>query len=249
MRDEGQSQTFNMIVVVGSLAVATSVVSLGMGFVNIMSADAGTRLSALSLAQAKPMQKSPTLPRALRFVDINYIREEITVREDQIASLRQEIDRESKELGIQKRLQEKLSSAQTPDAAEAGGVPMEPQAILREITRLDVQIAELRKRQEDSGRLNVARGLPKGDSAEKPQWIECDKAGVMLQPQATRFSGPELHAGNSPFVASLNSRRAVLLVRPSGFDSCAVARKVLDAHGIEYGLAPVDEAWQLVFRE
>jgi hypothetical protein len=125
---------------------------------------------------------------------------------------------------------------------------MEAPDMAREISRIEAEIARLRKRQEDAVRVNVARWLATTNSAEKPQWVECGKDEVVLQPQGTRFAGPDWEAANAPLVAALNSSFAVLLVRPSGFDACAAVRRILEAHRIEYDLAPVDESWQLVFR-
>jgi hypothetical protein len=251
MPDQGWNDTGTVIVVVASLGVALSVVGIGMGFVNIMSADAGARLSAFSVARGKQAANARTNPAAqtaVKFVDIDYIREEIAARQDEAALLRQAIDLQGKELAIEKELQERLALAQNPDAAAAGAAPAEPQAVANEIARLEARITELRARQEAAGRVDVARWLPVRDSAKKILWVECVKDGVVLQPEAARFTVAELQPGSSPFGATLNSSRPVLLVRPSGFDSCAAVRAVLDARGIEYDLAPVDENWQLIFR-
>ncbi len=230
---------------VGSLAVAVAVVSLGMGSVNLMSADAGVRLAEFSVAKGKAPQRSSP-PPVSRFADINYFREEIAARQDQMAALRRDVDLESRQLGVQQKLQDSLALAAKPDATDFEGVPMEPQALSGEIARMDTQIAEVQKRQEDTREVDVNRWI--SSPAEKPRWVECAKDGVTLQPQSTHFANGELQNGNAPLAAALGAARTVLLVRPSGFDSCAAAVKLLDAGHIEYSLTPIDEDWQLIFR-
>jgi hypothetical protein len=254
MQSEERNQAVIIIVLVASLGVASSVVSLGMGFVNIMSADAAGPLSVFGLANKKPDLNSraaiaPSAPSlAGRFVDVNYLREEITAREDQIATLRPEVELDSKKLDILHRLKEKLDLTEKPDASEVDGVPLEAQAITREINKTQAEIARLRQRQEEAAQVHVDRWLAGIKSTEKPQWVECNKDAVLLQPQSAHFAQNDLEPTNSSFVMALNSRSAILLIRPSGFDICSAVRKILDAHQIVYDLVPIDESWQLVFR-
>lgn len=250
MRDDAWSQVSTVVVIVGCLGVAMSVVSLGMGFVNIMSADSGTGLSAFSVTRQKvapPGGFSSAPAAAPRLTDINYLREEIAAREDQIAVLRRETDVRSKELIIQRKLRDTLAEVRSANVADTGDATADTKPIALEIAKFDTQIAQLRKQSEDATRVDVTKLIQVDKSSEKPRWAECQKDGVVLQPEATLFPLSGLN-NSEALVAALNSPRLVLLVRPSGFDSCAVAMKVLDAHKIAYDMVPVDEQWQLIFR-
>jgi hypothetical protein len=254
MRDDAWTQVSTVVVIVGCLGVAMSVVSLGMGFVNIMSADAGTSLSAFSVTRQKvapPGGFSSAPAAAPRLTDINYLREEIAAREDQIAVLRREAGFRSKELNIQQKLRDQLAEARNAnatdaDGSDAHGTAADTRPIALEIAKLDTQITQLRKQSEDAARVDVTKLIQVDKSGEKPRWAECQKDGVVLQPQATAFPLAGLNTSDA-LVAALNSPRVVLLVRPSGFESCAAAMKALDDHQIAYDMVPVDEQWQLIF--
>jgi hypothetical protein len=86
-------------------------------------------------------------------------------------------------------------------------------------------------------------------SGEKPQWVECIKEGVILQPQGRQID----LAGLNSFPALLQAIRqkgyVVFLVQPQGFEAFQLARALAISQGAKVGYEPVDEKWVLRFGE
>jgi hypothetical protein len=68
-------------------------------------------------------------------------------------------------------------------------------------------------------------------SGEKPQWVECIKEGVILQPQGRRIDLAGLNNSPALLQAIRQTGYVVFLVRPQGFEAFQHARALAIARG------------------
>jgi hypothetical protein len=239
------NQAVMLIALAGSLAVGASIFHLGMGMGNLLAADSAERLSSFGVTGNRAAL--PPAPAAGAFADIDYLREEITARRDQSAVLLSETARLARELDRERAMQARREAVAKPETTDVEGVPMEAPALTAAVAKAEAEIQRVRQEQQDSTRVNVARWFP-AKAGENRQWIECRKDEAVLQPQAVHLSARDWEGKGDGFLAAWNADRAVLLVRPSGYASCAGVRALLESSHIDYELAPVDESWQLAFQ-
>jgi hypothetical protein len=238
-----------IIIILACLGVAAPVLTLAMGLLNLTAPDAIARLSDLSVAggnqtpAARPA--NPDRSASGPFVDLNYLREEITAREEESADIQRELDLLARQEAILKGLHDRLRAAADAAAPGAEGPPAGQAEATAPIADLNAAIRAEKARREEEARVDVVRWLSQAGS-DRSQWIECVKGAVVFQPQGFRAETGQL-AGATALGGLEPGSRATLLVRPSGFASCAAARKALDARGVRYSLEPVEENWQLLF--
>jgi len=106
-------------------------------------------------------------------------------------------------------------------------------------------IKELQAKLQDKNK-SVDVGQLYGRSEESnTQYVECTKAGVVLQPQDMMIS---LSSLKKEFKNSIKKANCVVfLVRPGGFGSFIKSREIVEERKIKIGYEPVDSSWQLKY--
>jgi hypothetical protein len=234
MYSEDLASEIPVVVLVGCLAVAVAVGSLGLGLVNVMSAGSTEPISSFGLARdardhgMPPVRRPKT--REAHILDLASIREKLTALDDQCIVLRRQATVLQQEIRSQRRAAELIDNP--PSETSADGL----RRLLSETERKWRERARARA---------AALTLNLGDAGAAAQWIECVGQALILHPQEIRFEDASVHASPAAFLAALGPGRIVLLIRPSGYAVCEAVRQLLAARGVDATLEPVDEEWRL----
>jgi hypothetical protein len=251
-----------IIIVFGCLAVTLSLISFGLGFINL----------------AKAKVQSDSLPSLTPVVSPHDLQDEEKVRAD-ILALQKELEQLSAQIARSKRenagdqdpgtaqnrlsalqseavdLQTQIAKAQSKltdldkEAAGREGANHEAEFLATDLKRqLDAaeeNIKEVKTAIEDKQKMDVTK---LGGSMKNPQYVECQDGEIVLQPQGDRISIQSIKSADSRFTGAVRRRDVFFLVRPTGFKSFEAALAAAQNLGATVGYEPVDADWPIKFR-
>lgn len=219
-----------MILLLICLAAALSFVSFGFGLINLASAKQGTsqdrQLQAeLDQKMAQLIQGQQTFERLRK------------ANEDLAGEV------ETKKTALAKQAGEQQQQAQDLSALER-----RLQEVREQIAHEERTAQDLRRRISDKTSVSVGQIYGRTGSGKVPQWVECVKGGVVLQPQGERIGLDALKQKSSTFMQAIRHKGyVVFLVRPQGFEAFQEARQLAAGERVTLGYEPVDEEWVLNF--
>jgi regulator of replication initiation timing len=127
-----------------------------------------------------------------------------------------------------------------------------------ESQRLAAQLAQIQREltaPERTVHVTGFRGTQEWNAPE-PLYVECEGAGVKVQPSGTRFAASPSPEQRDAFLQTVRQTGYVLfLIRPDGFESFKQYRKIVASREpnsdkpTEYGYEPVNAEWRMVYPE
>jgi predicted RNA binding protein with dsRBD fold (UPF0201 family) len=254
-----------MIILLSCLVVAFSLVTIGLGLVNV--AEAKT-VSTPPPTPPPPPPPAPPVPPAAPNRELDQKKTELRVREEQLRRLRQQLEealrrqqelntllaqleRERQDLAAKIGAQDQAAASDRSKVISQEQLRARLEAQIRELERqkkeLEQKIAELEEelKRRLSGVVDPADLFSANASGRNPQWIECVQDGVVLLPQRQKVATEAVKKKDRALVQALRRGFTVFLIRPQGFESFRAARAVAEELGIEIGFEPYDAAWKL----
>ena len=253
-----------MIIVFGCLAVTLSFISFGLGFVNLAQAKGETDKSPP--ARLEIAEHDRLASEGIR-KEIVALQKELEQLSAQIARGKQNLrqgagatsdDAREQLLSLQRTSTELQSEIADKEARVtdlgtqlAGKETAVKEAefrvgdVRRQLGVADETAKELRRAIEEKEKMDVRR---LGGSMKDPQFVECRKSEVVLQPQGERITVQSIKSSDARFVAAVRKKEVFFLVRPSGFESFDAALIAAENLGATVGYEPVDEDWPIKFR-
>lgn len=236
-----------MLILLGCLAVSTSMVCFGLGFVNLVSGE-------LAPTPA-PIEDPPAVPSREDFDEEVSLTGELLELQRRLAAAKEQRDRMGQEeMELRQELEVKKNRAleldKTPEPPPE--VPKDQEQgdeLKRQIAELERQGRNLRRQIEEKSAVDASKIFGGTDSGKIPQWVECVESAVILQPQGERITVAELEKESSVFMRALDRGYLVFMIRPSGFDAFKVARALAAKKNVSIGYEPIDSDWVLKFPE
>ena len=139
-----------------------------------------------------------------------------------------------------------------PPAVAAPSVA-EHARLTRAIAEADAKIRALEEQVTVKARIQVSDLVPTG-TRRPAVFVECTADGAWIMPERRRLAATAPAPDGQSLLSKLDvTHFAVFLVRPSGFQTFAAYRAVIERHNattgttIDYGFEPVDAGWQLAY--
>jgi len=256
-----------MIILLSCLGLALTFVNFGLGLVSLAQAQEPAR----EPDRPKPDHLDAALEQARQQArqlqgEIDYWRREVEQRREQAA--RQEQAREQARASLAEArarlgavrtrtqvLQGEVADKSSRHAAQQARRQHSEQqraaaaaraaALRQQFAQAEQKERELRQQIADKDLVDPGQIFGGKGSGKKPQWVECHRDGVTLQPQAVVLSVAQLQGTRDVFRKALGAQRyVVFLIRPSGIAAFKAARAAIEGRGFELGFEPVDEKWR-----
>lgn len=225
-KPSGNSEGGLALILLACMAVPVALVSFGVGAVNLAERD----LTAHRVEQASQEERE---------------REEDEVTLDRLRHENQQLSRnlDEKRAAIGKQQAEQTAAAQQLATAE-----QRVDGLRDQISKAERTATELRQKIDEKQSVSVGQLNPGRRSDKNPQWVECRRSTVTLQPQGRPVSLDELKQKSAVFTAAVKAAGyIVFLVRPDGFETFTEARTLAEQAEVEIGYEPVDAVWKLRF--
>ena len=147
------------------------------------------------------------------------------------------------------RKEEKLTLFQQDNLAGTSDYGQEMERIRERLSKERQEILELQGKLSESECVDVASAYNgAGGELGRPQFVECVKDTVLLQPQGRAIPSSEISAASHEFLDGIGSTGYVVFcVRPNGFESFVKARSIAEENEIAIGYEPINENWTLRF--
>jgi predicted RNase H-like nuclease (RuvC/YqgF family) len=253
-----------MIVLLSCLVVAFSLVTIGLGLVNV--AEAKPIPPAILPAESPPVR--PPAPDPAAKEEFDRQKAALGVREEQLRQLKQELEAALKRLEelknqLTQREKERQELAARIGEKDQAGAAQQAKLVSQEElrARLEVQINELRRQIKDleeriakwqrelekrlSNVVDPAELFGASASGKNPQWIDCVQDGVVILPQRQKITTDAVKKKDRALVEAFGRGYAVFLIRPQGFQAFRAARTVAEEMHIDIGFEPYDAGWKL----
>lgn len=169
--------------------------------------------------------------------------DELKKAKSQLDRLKSEIKKLNEELNrVKAILFAKKKDRIPPDSSDTEKKIREKQ---KKVNKAEKKIRELNRKIEAKMKMVEVGQLYGKNRGENPRYVECNKNGLILQPQGLRLPASDI---KNLFIRSIEGYGSVVfLVRPQGFESFIEARKIVEKKGIKVGHEPVDANWQIKY--
>jgi hypothetical protein len=253
-----------MIVMLSCMAVALCFVSFGLGIMNLASPRAAA--AAPPPSRPAPVPAPPEARKELEKAD--RLRAHVAAQRVETEELKAAIEEWKKQRAErQKELEDagnRLATLQSLFAVENGKKTKNTDDLMRLRAAKELaarELAALRERiKQARGRVDAAdktiaeleKKIPKAEtvipwtttfpigSGQNPQFVECVKDAVVLQPQGQSFTLDQLKKKSAEFVQAIHRDFVAFGVRPEGFQSFNAAHALVVAKGLKVGYRPVE---------
>ncbi len=262
-----------MIMLLSCLAVALCFLSFGLGMINLTGSQAAAQPAPPPPPVAAPVPPPPPpedhesrAQAAQKKLELQRLNSELERQRQELERLQRELEQQKANLKkARQQLAALLAQAQSlaQQVAERTGrlageqqQTTQAQAELdrritearRQLQEAERKIEELKKKIDDRKFVDPLRIFGGSGSVKNPQWIECVRDAVVLQPQGERITVEQLKNKSSSFTQTARRSYLVFLIRPQGFDSFEQARELAQSQGAKFGFEPVDDNWALRYR-